>query len=282
MGADRESELSREWEAVCKLRLSQKSRPIQRLALNQLSGSSRDLEPKQKLKSVRGPELSQGLGSVRRFDPNRRSDRGLPRKLEASRDLWSVYESESPSPSVTRKGFTLIEIVVTLCIVAILTAIAIPGFRKATEDFRLNSTLEDTVDILKACRNYYLIFNEFPLDSCDSVIPNRLRLFVPHRLINTATGKWNALPLGNKAYSYDIDNWMGNTSNKQHSIGISLCGIRQNTADWNKCYNKFKSRIGERYITPWSVSSYYMICLLPECPGSTDHNRNTTWENRYY
>ncbi|MDR0646994.1 MAG: prepilin-type N-terminal cleavage/methylation domain-containing protein [Puniceicoccales bacterium] len=37
-----------------------------------------------------------------------------------------------------RNGFTLIEVVVALCIVTILTAIAIPGFRKVTEDFRVN------------------------------------------------------------------------------------------------------------------------------------------------
>jgi type II secretory pathway pseudopilin PulG len=165
--------------------------------------------------------------------------------------------------------------------VAILATIAVPGFKKATEDFRLNATLEDTVDILKAFRAYYLIFNEFPSDMSSSAIPNRLLSFVPSRLINPVTHKWNVIPLGNKAYSYDIDNWMGH-SNKPHSIGISLCGIRKNTTDWNKCYNKFKSCIGERYITPWLHVNGYMMCLLPECPGSTTPNSNTTWENRYY
>ncbi|MDR0647153.1 MAG: hypothetical protein LBF43_01805 [Puniceicoccales bacterium] len=161
--------------------------------------------------------------------------------------------------------------------------IAIPGFRKATEDFRLNATLEDTVDILKSFRAYYLIFNEFPPDASNSTIPGRLRLFVPNRLINPATGKWNVVPLGKKSYSYDIDNWMTISSQKPHSIAISLCGIKQNTADWNKCYNKFKSCIGERYITPWlHTTGGHMMCLLPECPGSTDPNSNTTWENRYY
>jgi prepilin-type N-terminal cleavage/methylation domain-containing protein len=180
-------------------------------------------------------------------------------------------------------GFTLIEIVVALYIVAILTAIAIPGFRKATEDFRLNATLEDTLDILKAFRAYYLIFNEFPPDATTlSNIPNRLRPFMPNRLINSATGKWNVVPLGNKAYCYDVDNWMSSGNNRPHSIGISLYGIKQNTTDWNKCYNKFKWSMGERYITPWLHVNGYMICLLPECPGSTTPSSNTTWENRYY
>ncbi|MDR0647630.1 MAG: prepilin-type N-terminal cleavage/methylation domain-containing protein, partial [Puniceicoccales bacterium] len=179
---------------------------------------------------------------------------------------------------ISRNGFTLIEIVVALCIVAILAAIAIPGFRKATEDFRLNATLEDTVDILKSFRAYYLIFNEFPPDTGNSGVPARLRPFLPNRLINPATGKWNVVPLGKKAYSYDIDNWMTISSQKPHSIAISLCGIMQNTTDRNKCYNKFKSSMGARYI----YFGGFMLCLLPECPGSTDPNNNTTWENRYY
>ncbi|MDR0393427.1 MAG: type II secretion system GspH family protein [Puniceicoccales bacterium] len=178
--------------------------------------------------------------------------------------------------ALSRNGFTLIEIVVALCIVALLTAIAIPGFRKVTEDFRVNTTLEDTMDILKAFRAYYLIFNEFPPDASNSDIPNRLLPFLPSRLINPATHKWNVVPLGNKAYCYDIDNWMGHSSNKPHSIGISLYGIKQNTTDWNKCYNKFKWSMGERYITPWLHVNGYMICLLPECPGSTTPSSNTT------
>jgi prepilin-type N-terminal cleavage/methylation domain-containing protein len=185
-----------------------------------------------------------------------------------------------------RGGFTLIEIIVALCIVAILTIIAIPGFKKATEDFRLNSTVEDTLDIIKACRNYYLIFNEFPPNMGDD-IPDKLLPFVPKHLIdpNRGTGgqvrRWNHRPLGKTAYNYDLDNFMDLSQYKPHGMGISLYGLKQNTADWNKLYNKFKSIIGERYIT-LGPESNRMFCLLPECPGSADLNGNATWENRYY
>jgi prepilin-type N-terminal cleavage/methylation domain-containing protein len=183
-----------------------------------------------------------------------------------------------------RSGFTLIEIIVALCIVAILTAIAVPGFKKATEDFRVNSTLEDTLSILKACRNYYLIFNEFPPNVNDD-IPDKFLPFVPRYLIDPNRGKdghahrWNRRPLGKTAYNYDLDNFMG-TSNKPHSMGVSLIGIKPGIADWNKCYNKFKPIIGERYITHYNNGR--MICVLPECPGSIDLNGNETWDNRYY
>jgi type II secretory pathway pseudopilin PulG len=182
----------------------------------------------------------------------------------------------------------LVEIIVALCIVAILTAIAVPGFRKATEDFRLNATLEEVVDILKACRAYYLIFNEFPPDMSNG-IPDKMCPFVPSYLIDSNKGndnqgkatiahRWARKALGQ--YEYHENNFM-NTSYKPHSMGVSLYRLRPNTADWNKCYNKFKSCLGEKYISGFSLNDR-MFCLLPECPGSTDPNNTTTWENRYY
>jgi prepilin-type N-terminal cleavage/methylation domain-containing protein len=186
--------------------------------------------------------------------------------------------------ALNRGGFTLIEIIVALCIVAILTAIAIPGFKKATEDFRVNSTVEDTLNIIKACRNYYLIFNEFP-PNVNNDIPDKLLPFVPKYLVDPNRGKdghahrWNRRPLGKTAYNYDVDNFM-QEDYSPHGMGVSLYGIHQNTTDWNKLYSKFKPIIGERYIPlNWGDR---MSCLLPESPGSTDLNGNETWENRYY
>ncbi|MDR0392869.1 MAG: type II secretion system GspH family protein, partial [Puniceicoccales bacterium] len=185
--------------------------------------------------------------------------------------------------ALSRKGFTLIEVVVTLCIVAILTAIAIPGFKKTTEDFRLNSTLEDTLDILKACRAYYLIFNEFPPDANWDDVPDKLRPFLPHHLINSSQRKWARRPLGKASYGYDVENWM-NASNpnlKPYSSGVSLTSLRSNATDLEKCYRKFRSIMEERYVIKDNTNGG-MICTLPECPGSTNPGSNATWENRYY
>jgi prepilin-type N-terminal cleavage/methylation domain-containing protein len=194
--------------------------------------------------------------------------------------LASEFCRTSKHPFANRNGFTLIEVVVTLCIVGILTAIAIPGFRKATEDFRLNSTLEDTLGIMKACRTYYLIFNEFPPNADWDDIPAKLCPFVPSHLMNPLTRKWNHRPLGNAAYCYDIENWMTEADGLD-GAGIALFGITPNTADWNKCYLKFKSTIGERYII-LNRNKNGMACLFPECPGSTNPTNTVLWENRYY
>ncbi|MDR1255061.1 MAG: hypothetical protein LBJ78_03515, partial [Puniceicoccales bacterium] len=160
-----------------------------------------------------------------------------------------------------------------------LTAIAVPGFRKVTEDFRLNSTLEDTLDILKACRNYYLIFNEWPPDTnCDD-IPDCLLPLVPRHLINPKRGRgdldhsWNCKPLRNPGYCYDINNWDGRT------VALTLLGIGDG-ADWDKIYPRLQSIIGKRYFIPTDYGGIW--CLFPECPESIDLNAEIQCENRYY
>jgi prepilin-type N-terminal cleavage/methylation domain-containing protein len=205
-------------------------------------------------------EQSEDLKSGRGLDPNW--------ELEPDRRLKSVRGLKCSSRN--RNGFTLVEIIVALCIVAILTAIAIPGFKKATEDFRLNATLEDTLDIMKACRAYYLIFNEWPPNVWDDITDKLLPL-VPRHLIDPNRGqsggvhRWSCRPLGKAACNYDLDC-------VYNSVSVSLIGIVSGTADWNKCYNKFKSSIGERYIGSYTSR---MRCILPE-------SAVVPWENRYY
>jgi hypothetical protein len=69
------------------------------------------------------------------------------------------------------------------------------------EDFRLNTTIENTLDILKACRAHYLIFNEFPTNVWDDIL-GKLPPFVPRHLIDHNRGqggharRWSRRPLG--------------------------------------------------------------------------------------
>ena len=54
---------------------------------------------------------------------------------------------------------------VVISIVGILVLIAVPGFKKAYQDFWIQRTLSDADTLLQSCRSYYLIYNEIPPDS---------------------------------------------------------------------------------------------------------------------
>jgi hypothetical protein len=114
--------------------------------------------------------------------------------------------------------------------------------------------------------------------------PDKLCPFVPKHLINPNKGQgnqgkqWIRKALGK--YEYHTNNFM-NQSYKPHSMGVALHGLKPNTADWNKCYNKFKVCLGEKYVSSFSWNDR-MLWVLPECPGAMDLNSNATWENRYY
>lgn len=47
---------------------------------------------------------------------------------------------------------------VALCVVAILTTFAIPGFKKISDDIKINTTVNDTLALVKSIRAHYLIF----------------------------------------------------------------------------------------------------------------------------
>jgi prepilin-type N-terminal cleavage/methylation domain-containing protein len=145
---------------------------------------------------------------------------------------------EYSSASLSRNGFTLIEVVVALCIVAILSAIAIPGFRKATEDFRLNECVYNIECVIKACRNYYLIFNEFPPNGSNNTVPaGNIRCFLPNHLYK---GDWfTYVPLRKSGTGFDFENMIGWNSCSIMQAGISV--RMANTNYFKIVWDKFQS-----------------------------------------
>jgi prepilin-type N-terminal cleavage/methylation domain-containing protein len=183
--------------------------------------------------------------------------------LKLDRNLKPVLELKHPS--VTRNGFTLVEIIVALCIVAILTAIAVPGFRKATEDFRLNEFACNFDSLIKACRNYYLIFNEWPGDTSRGYIPpGNICYFLPNHLYKGSQLLYSPFKKGGTT-QFDFDNYMdnGTMSIKARELGtyFQLAGEKLQSLSDHK----------NHFVQEGSTITYY----FPDVPKPTS-------ENRYY
>ncbi|MDR2769032.1 MAG: prepilin-type N-terminal cleavage/methylation domain-containing protein [Puniceicoccales bacterium] len=117
-------------------------------------------------------------------------------------------------------GFTLVEIMVALCIVTILSTIAIPGFKKATEDFRLNEFACNFDSLIKSFRSYYLIFNEWPADVSNNVIPSgNIRHFLQHHLYKGNNFIYK--PLRKSGAAFDFENWALNDGRVMATMGLT-------------------------------------------------------------
>jgi prepilin-type N-terminal cleavage/methylation domain-containing protein len=184
--------------------------------------------------------------------------------------------------ALSRGGFTLIEIIVTLCIVAILTAIAVPGFKKVTEDFRLNECICNTEFVIKACRNYYLIFNEFPPNGSNNTVPSgNIRCFLPNHLYKG--DRFTYVPLKKSGSGFDFENTIGwNTcSIMQAGLSLRMANINDFKIMWDKLqslddYKKHVYNVNDTYLTK-DRDIYYDF---PEFPRKTESIRKA--ENRYY
>ena len=107
------------------------------------------------------------------------------------------------------QGFTLFELMVTLCIVSILASIALPGFRKTIQEFRLNAFVDDYTDLIKVTWAYRLTLNEWPEDKDRNVIPPNVKPFLPKRFYNNSNNYFIVRPLRFKESCWDFDNWLG-------------------------------------------------------------------------
>ena len=110
-------------------------------------------------------------------------------------------------------GFTLMELMVVICIIAVLFVTV--GFRtkKVYEDFAMSNTMNELLVLENSCRSYYLIYNEFPKDTGNEQIYRKLVDFVPSyyfkRQLTDNYFYLNISPY--KGNCYDIDNWIDAT-----------------------------------------------------------------------
>jgi type IV fimbrial biogenesis protein FimT len=69
------------------------------------------------------------------------------------RSYDSVYMKHPPKPTGTQRGFTLIELMMTLVIAIILMAVGIPQFRNMTASSRLSSQTMDIIGAVSMARS---------------------------------------------------------------------------------------------------------------------------------
>ena len=109
-------------------------------------------------------------------------------------------------------GFTLLEMLVVIGIVALITSWAVPGIKKAYEDFKFRQTFDELNTIVSSFRAFYLIQGEFPEDSGNNYVKTYYAWCLPSnyytRTLKNSEYQLNVKPY--KATSYDVDNWFGN------------------------------------------------------------------------
>ena len=63
-----------------------------------------------------------------------------------------------------KKGFTLIELLVVVLIIGILSAVAVPGYRKAVEKSKVSDALTTMSAVAKSEHNWYLLKDRYTKD----------------------------------------------------------------------------------------------------------------------
>lgn len=119
-------------------------------------------------------------------------------------------------------GFTLIEMMMVICLIAITATWAVPSLKKAYEDFCLDESFYHLDTFVTSFKSFYLIENEFPEDSDIGKVRSDYAWCLPSHFY-TRNLKNSAYQLNIKPYqatSYDINNWLLYKDYKQFYISI--------------------------------------------------------------
>ncbi|MDR1255032.1 MAG: prepilin-type N-terminal cleavage/methylation domain-containing protein [Puniceicoccales bacterium] len=173
-------------------------------------------------------------------------------------------------------GFTLAEIMVALCIAAIFTAIAMPGFKKTMQDLKLNEFVCNFEGLIKAFRSYYLIFNEWPPDGGSNTIPaGNIRCFLQHHLYKE--NQFIYRPLRKSGASFDFENWINGNVRSDDGVvlPIAINARMGNMQDVRLCFNGLADLDG------FKGNVYYHSSTCVAYRFSEAAHKDCT-ENRYY
>ncbi|MGX8716385.1 MAG: type II secretion system protein [bacterium] len=180
-------------------------------------------------------------------------------------------------------GFTLLEMLVVIGIIALIATWAIPGVRRAYKDFMFRRSAENLDVIYGSIRAYYLVFNEYPDDTSSDLIKKNVVWAFPSNFY-TRTLNGTAYYLNVRPYEegmtlkYDIDNFISS----RNDIKAFAITIKQADGTGNSTTNHWSDFLEERY--PYAqtriIGGSTLLCY-PEIaePYITDAK---IYRNRYY
>jgi prepilin-type N-terminal cleavage/methylation domain-containing protein len=96
--------------------------------------------------------------------------------------------------SKAKRGFTLIEMLITVSIIGLLAAMAIPTFIKVTKKSRVTAFSRDIKTLASASETYIMESGVWPPDTSAGVFPNELAGYFAKRFFESSTtmgGKWD-------------------------------------------------------------------------------------------
>ncbi|MGX8716804.1 MAG: type II secretion system protein [bacterium] len=170
-------------------------------------------------------------------------------------------------------GFTLIEMMVVIGLIALISLWALPGIKKAYEDFKVNETLDHMSTFVSGFRAHYLIESEFPGDTTPDWINIHPTWCLPSNYFtrNASNGKYYLNIKPYRGTSYDIDSWIASGSKNFHiSLYTSAC-------DWwfSRLRKRFRSVVTKSGDGCVTVEDYHEINfgIIFE---------DSAWRNRYY
>lgn len=103
------------------------------------------------------------------------------------------------SPSSARRGFTLIELMVVVTVIAILAMMAVPTFRERTVRLQVAEALDGLDFVRNAVGARHVLTGKFPADNAEAGLPPADRI-VSNRLTSvTVTEGAVVLQFGNQA-----------------------------------------------------------------------------------
>lgn len=152
----------------------------------------------------------------------------------------------------TRKGMTLIELMIVVSILAILAAIVIPTFSNATDDARATYAVSTMKVLANALERYHAEHDDWPADVSPGSFPSELEPY----LVNTDFD--NDVNGG----VWDYENWIGRgvTMSDGRRVGIALTIRSGDNAD----YLAIDQQIDDGDLSTGNVQygSFYSPCLL--------------------